>query len=98
MTKQEACELEKLCDKLMTEYLEAECEVSLALSGRLKITFDNGYITVNRSSCTVDYIRYTGYYSDLQEYIDNIFLCLIHHADTFNKLVWSYEHRRELEE
>lgn len=98
MTKQEASKLETTCDALMSHYLKTECEVSLALSGKLKISFDDGYITVNRSSGAVDYIRYTGFYSDLQEYIDKIMICLIDHTDIFNSLIWSYEHRRELEE
>jgi hypothetical protein len=98
MTKQEACKLETTCDALMSHYLKTDCEVSLALSGRLKISFDDGYITINTKTGTVDYISYTGFYSDLQEYIDKIMLCLIEHTDVFNKLIWSYEHRRELEE
>lgn len=98
MTKQEACELEKLCDELMSKYLKTDCEVSLALSGKLKIYFGGNYITLNRRAGCVDYVSYVGFYSDLQEYIDNAILCVVEHADAFNKLVWSYEHIMELKE
>lgn len=98
MTKQEACKLETTCDALMSHYLKTECEVSMALSGKLKITFDDGYITVKAKEGLVDYVSYVGFYSDLQEYINKIFLCLVEHNDTFEELIWSYEHRIELEE
>ena len=98
MTKQEACKLETTCDALMSHYLKTECEVSLALSGKLKISFDDGFITVKAKEGLVDYVSYAGSYSNLLEYIEKIFLCLIEHDDTFEKLIWSYEHRRELEE
>ena len=100
MTKQEACKIEEICDALMSRYLKTECEVSMALTGRLKILFDANYITVNRmgSELSVDYVRYVGFMDDLQEYIDKIFLCLTEHADTFNMLMWSYDHRSELTE
>lgn len=98
MTKQEACKLETTCDALISHYLKTECEVSMALSGKLKITFDDGYITVKAKEGLVDYVSYVGFYSDLQEYINKIFLCLVEHNDTFEELIWSYEHRSELEE
>lgn len=100
MTKQEACKIEETCDALMSHYLKTECEVSMALTGKLKIYFDDNYITVNRmrQELSVDYVRYVGFMDDLQEYINKAFLCLTEHSDTFNMLMWSYDHRRELTE
>ena len=98
MTKQEAHRLEKLCDDLMTYYLKTECEVSMALTGRLKISFDNSYINVNRGDdVSIHYINYHGLYNDLQEYIDKILSCVTNNKEIFDNLVWSYEHRGELE-
>ena len=48
MTKQQAIELENKCDELMTKYLEEPCVVSMSLSGRLKVSFGENYITLDR--------------------------------------------------
>lgn len=98
MTKQEASEIENICDKLMSYYLKEECTMSMALTGRLKVEFDGNFITINKPFGNVDYVRYVGYYSDLQEYIEKIQLCLQENKGIFDKLMWSYEHISELEE
>ena len=38
MTKQEAIELESEMDKLFSETLETDCEISMALTGALRIS------------------------------------------------------------
>ena len=101
MTKAEAIELENRCDKIMSGYLGKSCTVSMALSGRskLKITFGDGdYITWKMLGNHVDYINYVGPYSYLEEDIDNIQYCMNENYDIFKDLMWSYEHRGELEE
>ena len=97
MTKKEAIELENKCDKLMSEYLEKECNVSLALTGKLKIEFNGNYITLNKKLEEPDYINYNGYYEDLIDDIDKAFGCIGDNNGIFNKLIWSYEHIAELE-
>lgn len=97
MTKKEACELEKICDALMSQYLKTDCEVSLALSGRLKIRFNDGYINIDKQLGGADYISYVGSYDELQETINKIVSCIDEHKSVFDKLIWSYEHRTELE-
>lgn len=97
MTKQEAIELEERCDKLMSEYLDQDCSVSLALTGRLKIMFEDGYITLGRDNKSASYVDFTGYYSDLEEYIDNIVRCVDDNKDVFDRLVWSYNNLSEIE-
>lgn len=100
MTKQEACRIEETCDALMSRYLKTECEVSMALTGKLKISFDGNYITVNRmgDELSIDYVRYVGFMDNLQDDIDRAFSCLREHANTFDTLMWSYDHRGELTE
>lgn len=87
MTKAEAIKLEERCDKIMSGYLGKSCTVSMALSGKLKVEFDDG-----------DYINYFGFYSDLEDDINNIQGCISENYDIFEKLMRSYEHRGELEE
>ena len=101
MTKEEARRLEKRCDKIMTGYLGVTCKVSMAWTGKLKVELDDGvdnYIAWNMDYDTVDYIRYVGFYDNLLELIDNIRECIDDNRDIFEKLLWSYTHRNELEE
>lgn len=98
MTKEEALKLENRCDKIMSGYLGRSCTVSLALTGKLKVVFDDGdYITWNMTCNCVDYIRYVGFYDNLVEDITKVKECIDDNRDIFNSLVWSYKHRTELE-
>lgn len=96
MTKQEAINLENKCDELMSKYTKEKCNVSLALTGKLRIEFDGNYITLNKKLREADYVRYVGYYEDLCLIVDQAFNCIEDHEDMFDKLIWSYEHVREL--
>lgn len=99
MTKQEAIKLENRCDKIMSGYLGEECTVSMALTGKLKVIFKDGdYITIMRTCDDVDYVNFTGCYSDLLDKIECVIECVKDNRDIFEKLIWSYEHRTELEE
>ena len=98
MTKEEAIKLENRCDKIMSGYLSKSCTVSLALSGKLKIEFDDGdYITWNMTRNEVDYVCFVGDYDYLVETVEKIKECIDDNRDIFDKLVWSYNHRMELE-
>lgn len=98
MTKEEALRLENRCDKIMSGYLGRSCTVSLALSGKLKIEFNDGdYITWNMAGNHADYIGYVGFYSNLEDDVNAIRECISDNYDIFSNLIWSYEHRRELE-
>lgn len=98
MTKKEAIELENKCDELMSEYLDEDCSVSMALSGRFKVKFDDNYITLTKDISTVSYVKFHGYYSDLEEHINSAIKCIKENIDVFNKLIWSYEHISEITE
>lgn len=63
--KSEAIKLEKESDKLFSDALGRGCTVSIALSGALKIAFEECYITVKPLSGTVDWIKWHGGYDDL---------------------------------
>ena len=99
MTKEEALRLENRCDKIMSGYLGRSCTVSMALSGKLKVEFDDGdYITWNMSFNCPDYVNYAGFYTTLADDISAITECIDDNRDIFSNLIWSYEHRGELEE
>lgn len=98
MTKQEALELERSCDEKMSSYLNEDCEMSLALTGKLKISFDNGFFTLNTKKYSVCYVKYMGDYADLLEKIDQAITCIKENREEFDKLIWSYEHIRDLDE
>ena len=97
MTKQEAMELETKCDNLLIQCTGEDCKVSMALTGRLKVYFDANFIVLNKDYKTVNYLKYTGYYEDLNEYIEKIVKCVNENKELFDQLMWSYEHNRELE-
>ena len=58
MTKQEAIELENKCDELMSKYLQEECTVSMALTGKLKIEFGSNYLTLDADKKVASYVKY----------------------------------------
>lgn len=98
MTREEAIKLENRCDKIMSGYLGMKCTLSLALSGRLKISFcDGDYVTWCLTSNMADYVGYTGFYSDLAEAIAAIKECIDDNRDIFDQLIQSYHDRMELE-
>lgn len=98
MTKEEALKLENRCDKTMSGYLGRECTLAMALTGKLKIMFNDGdYITWNMTGNHVDYVSYIGFYSDLVDNVKMIQACVSDNYDIFNNLMWSYKHQTELE-
>lgn len=98
MTKQEAMDLENKCDALMCKYVQEDCQVSMALNGRLKVYFDDGFVTLEHDYKTVHYLKFTGFRDVLEDYISKIVKCIEENRGDFEKLMWSYEHVRELEE
>jgi hypothetical protein len=99
MTKQEAIKLENRCDKIVSGYVGEECTVSMALSGKFKVEFNDGcYITWRMTCNEADYVYHIGYHDELVDRIAKIKECINDNRDIFEKLIWSYEHRTELEE
>ena len=98
MTKTEAKVLENRGDKIMSGYLGEECMVSMALTGKLKIEFSDGFITWNMTCNSPDYVSYIGDYNSLNEAISKIKECIDENRDIFELLLWSYHNRNDLEE
>jgi hypothetical protein len=99
MTKEEAIQLENRCDKIMSGYLDKSCTVSMALTGKLKVVFNDGdYITWNMAHNCADYVSFVGFCNDLIETISMIKECIEDNRDIFEQLLWSYNHPYELEE
>lgn len=102
MTKSEAIELQTKIEKELSIRLGESCEVSLFLNGGLKmslvesdgcIVFDHQYPLEE-----VSFVRWNWYFDALLEAIEVIKDYFKEHGEEIYKLIWSYEHRRELEE
>ena len=99
MTKKEAESIEKTCDYILGGYLKCDCSVSMALSGHLKIQFGEQYITISKTDLqTPVWIKYNGFWKDVQEIITDIQNVICDNRVLFERLMWSYEHGDELEE
>jgi hypothetical protein len=72
-----------------------EVEMSMALTGRLKVSFDNNFITFDKDN-EVHYIKFMGFKSELDEIIEQIKTVLEKHKAEFEKLLWSYENITQL--
>ena len=96
MTKQEALEIENKCDELMSKYIKEPCNMSMALSGRLKVSFGENYITLDKEYEGADYIKYYGFYEDLGCIIESVGVCIKENKELFERLIWSYNHCKEL--
>ena len=73
MTKQEAIQIEEECDKLFSDALETDCNVSMVLTGDLRVSFKDSYVNIyHRDLFTVNWIKYSGDYDDLLTCIERI--------------------------
>ena len=101
MTKQEARDLETLCDALIQKALDDDtAHMSMNLTGRLKVVFGNGYdgMSIDRDFSRITYVSWSGDLDDLLDYRDKFLKCVNDRKDLFKKLKWSYEHIDELED
>ena len=98
MTRKEAMELEEKVDKLFTEALDEDCAFSLSLSNKIRISFDENVICLNRDNNSAEWVNFQGFYSDLQHYINDIIECVKANKDIIDQLLWSYDHIAELED
>lgn len=73
MTKQEAVQIEKECDKMFSDALGTDCNVSMTLAGNFSVSFKSHFVNINKYDLfTVDWIKYIGDYDDLLTYIERI--------------------------
>lgn len=93
LNTKEKCELEQKCDNLLKQALGEYCEISMALTSKLKVTFDDGfsYVTINNDFNSICYIKYTGDYSNLKYTIRQILACVKKHENDFRLLLESYK-------
>ncbi len=90
MTKKEAMELESSIDKLFSEKLETECEVSMALTGALRVSLDGGFFNIKVDTETVDWVKWNGDYGTLQDYINKSILTIRGNKEKIDMLMQSY--------
>jgi len=100
MTKHDAIALEALCEKRFSAEFGESVEISMALTGRLRVAFSDGYITFDYKTGEINYFRYEGFKDDFDGYCQTIKeICATpSYQKDLEALVWSYEHRRELTE
>lgn len=96
MTEKEALEIENRCDEVMSEAIGEKCTVSMALTGRLKVNFDQNYFSLNKDFEGASYMNFHGDYQDLLSYIAEACKCVSDNKELFDKLIWSYNHKWEL--
>lgn len=98
MTREEARALELACDKLLSDATEEHCSVSMALAGHLRIQFGENNMTISKHDLlTVEWVNYNGDFTALLDEIDVIQKTIQENNRLFKRLMWSYEHIRELE-
>lgn len=98
MKKSEALALQTSLEKELSAVLRESCEISLALCGGLRVSFECGFINFEEDLKSVDWIKWNGWYDTLLEMLGEIRFFFERKRDDVHKLIWSYEHRKELEE
>lgn len=100
MTEEEALSLIDRCSEIMSGYLGMPCTVTKEWMHQeclLEIRYDSGSrVFWSMSRNAVADIVYWGYYDFLVDEVGKIKKCLDDNRDIFNKLMWMYEHEREL--
>ena len=91
MTKQQAIDLEKECDKIFSDAIGWECAVSMAINGRLQVHFNDNYINFGGDDFeTPLYLKFHGGYDELQDYIIKIRFAIRQNKDKIKLLMQSY--------
>lgn len=90
MTKEEALALEAELDKIFTDAIGRECEVSMALTGALRIATSDGFINVKCDTEVVDWVKWDGYYDCLNDFITKSILTIRNTKDKIDRLLKSY--------
>jgi Zn-dependent M32 family carboxypeptidase len=92
----EAIELQTKLEDILNDIFEEGVELSMALTGKLKVSIDSNYICFNKDYKTVDYIRYEGDYNILIDYINKLISVFDYYKSDFDNLMDSYENISKL--
>jgi len=97
MTRQEAREIESICEGFFKELGYAPA-ISMALIGRLRIDVGDNYFNFDLETGDVIYVRYEGHLDDLQEKIDKIkqIVTKPENKVLLRVLKWSYDNYSKL--
>lgn len=99
MTVKEAFELEKEFNEGLSFLLETpDIRVSFTLNRRFRISDGDDYICINTETLDLDYIKYTGYKSDLDDFYSKCVYYIQENRPAFELLISIYEHQSELTE
>lgn len=76
--------------KLFSERLETECEVSMALTGALRVSLDGKFININVQTKSVDWVKWSGDYEELKDYIEKSISVIKENEEKIGLLMQSY--------
>jgi len=98
MTKMDAEALEALCEKKVLQKLKAESpvEVSMALSGRLKISIGENSYNFIFPGVRLDWFSHKGDYDDFVRVTTEIDAVINENIELFALLFWSYKNKEKL--
>lgn len=91
MTKLEAMQLESECDKLFSDRLGMDCQVSLALTGDIRVSFGGNFVNISKYGLSkVSWFKYSGDYGSFINYIGKIQDVIFENRTKIDLLMKSY--------
>lgn len=63
----------------------------MALTGALKISFREGFISIKTKAQIVDWVKWNGSYDDLQDYINKVIIVIRENKEKIDMLMQSYK-------
>ena len=97
MTQKEAYDLQLLCESYLSKKLGEDVQLSLALSGKIKVSIEAGdSFTLTKDMKEIEYIDYTGWIDSLKDICNIIIKCVNDNRERFEQLLWSYQNIKNL--
>ena len=98
MTKQQALELEKRCEKLLSDRLGSDVTLSISVRGDLVVRSSINWISVSLPSYAVAWVHFDGFYGDLVRYVNDVIDVIRKNANDFVELLWAYKLKEKLDD